>query len=105
MATDDPRHPRFDPRYAALSPDHVPNGESLADTVERVVPFWREVVVPELQRGHDALVVAHGGSLRALIRHVCETCDDDLKDLSIPTGRPLLLDLDGDMTTTRPRYL
>ena len=105
MATDDPRHPRFDPRYAALSSDQVPNAESLADTVARVVPFWQDVVVPELQKGQDALVVAHGGSLRALIRHVCAACDSDLKDLSIPTGKPLLLELDGDMTATRPRYL
>ena len=105
LATDDPRHPRFDPRYAVLKPDQVPNAESLADTVARVVPFWQEVVVPELQEGKDALVVARGGSLRALIRHVCEFCDDDLKERSIPTGKLLVLELDGDMTVTRPRYL
>ena len=105
LPTDDPRHPRFDPRYQALDPDQVPNGESLADTVARVVPFWQDVVVPELHEGQDALVVAHGGSLRALIRHVCQICDDDLKELSMPTGKPLLLELDGDMTVTQQRYL
>lgn len=105
LATDDPRHPRFDPRYATLHPDHIPSGESLADTGARVVPFWQQVVVPALQEGQDALVVAHGGSLRALIRHVCEACDGDLKDRSIPTGKPLLLELNGDMTVTAQRYL
>ena len=102
---DDPRHPRFDRRYSALRPEHVPNAESLADTVARVVPFWEEVVLPELRSGQNALVVAHGGSLRALIRHVCGVSEDEVKELAIPTGKPFLLELDGHMHLSGQRWL
>ena len=78
---------------------------ALADTVARVVPFWEEVVLPELRSGQNALVVAHGGSLRALIRHVCGVSEDEVKELAIPTGKPFLLELDGQMRLSRQRWL
>ncbi len=104
---DDARHPRFDRRYASLSAEQVPTSESVADTVARVVPFWEDVVTPQLQSGHNALVVAHGGSLRALMRHVDggSDSDNDANELDIPTGKALLLELDSRMRLNGRRSL
>lgn len=98
---DDPRHPRRDRRYAALSPEDIPTAESPAELVARVEPFWQEVLRPTLQSGQDALVVAHGGSLRALMTHIGGPWDTDPAELVIPTGQPFLLELDPELVVTR----
>tara|TARA_R110002096_G_scaffold173985_5_gene349538 strand:- start:330 stop:1055 length:726 start_codon:yes stop_codon:yes gene_type:complete len=91
---DDERHPRFDPRYAGLPPEILPRGESLAMTLERVLPYWREEIAPHLESGDDIIVSAHGNSLRAIVKLLFDVSDDDIVRSEIPTGNPLLIDLD-----------
>ena len=87
----DTRHPRGDPRYAALSDDELPLTECLHDTVGRFLPFWNGRLAPELNAGKRMLIVAHGNSLRALVKHLDDMSDDDVVGLNIPTGVPLVL--------------
>ncbi|MGH9065713.1 MAG: 2,3-bisphosphoglycerate-dependent phosphoglycerate mutase [Acidimicrobiales bacterium] len=94
---DDERHPRFDPRYAGLAPDLLPAGESLADVVDRLLPYWHDAIVPDLRLGLGVLVVAHGNSLRALVKHLEAIPDDAIPGLEIPTGVPIAYELDGDL--------
>lgn len=101
----DPRHPRLDPRYAALDRRQLPSGECLKDTVERVLPFWWDELVPALRAGCHPLVVAHGNSLRALVKYLDRISDDDIVNLEIPTGKPLVYLLDGDLRPQRRYYL
>jgi 2,3-bisphosphoglycerate-dependent phosphoglycerate mutase len=101
----DPRHPRFDPRYARLGRELLPATECLQDTVERVLPFWREQIVPALQRGERPLIVAHGNSLRGLIKYLDGVSDDDIVNLEIPTGKPLVYELDEDLKPIRHYYI
>jgi 2,3-bisphosphoglycerate-dependent phosphoglycerate mutase len=101
----DERHPRHDPRYANLPPDLIPATECLKDVVVRMLPYWHDVIVPDLQAGRLPLVVAHGNSLRALVKHLDQISDDDIVDLNIPTGVPLLYELDGDLRPVTSRYL
>ncbi|NIV31311.1 MAG: 2,3-bisphosphoglycerate-dependent phosphoglycerate mutase, partial [Anaerolineae bacterium] len=86
LGRDDERHPRFDPRYAQLDPEELPVTESLKDTLERVLPYWHETIVPELVREQKVLVVAHGNSLRALVKYLDRIPDEDIPGLNIPTG-------------------
>jgi 2,3-bisphosphoglycerate-dependent phosphoglycerate mutase len=86
-----------DPRYAALAPGIVPRTESLADVVARLLPYWREAIVPDLRQG-TVLVTAHGNSLRALVAHLDRLSRDEVLGLDIPTGMPLRYDLDGSMS-------
>src|SRR3546814_1348242 len=86
---DDPRHPRFDPRYRNLQPDQLPATECLRDTVERVVPFWNDSIAAALRSGRRVLVSAHGNSLRALIKHLDGISEDEIVNMNIPTGQPL----------------
>lgn len=107
---DDERHPRFDERYAALPPDVLPASECLADVVVRMLPWWYDAIVPDLRSGHTVLVVAHGNSLRALIKHLDGISDADIAEVNLPTGVPMRYDLGPDMrpTATLPleaRYL
>ncbi len=88
---------RADPRYAALRPDAVPAVESLADMITRVVPYWTDVLVPQLRTGATVLVVAHGNSLRALAAVLDRLTGDEAERLDIPTGAPLRHDFDGDL--------
>ncbi|MGH9064681.1 MAG: 2,3-bisphosphoglycerate-dependent phosphoglycerate mutase [Acidimicrobiales bacterium] len=97
---DDERHPRFDPRYAGLAPDLLPAGESLADVVARLLPYWHDAIVPDLRLGLGVLVVAHGNSLRALVKHLEAIPDDAIPGLEIPTGVPIAYELDGDLAVT-----
>ena len=87
---DDPRHPRFDPRYTQLSPDELPATESLQDTLARVLPVWDEEIMPQLKQGKNVLVVVHGNSLRALMKYIENISDESIPDLNIPTGIPLI---------------
>lgn len=105
LADDDERHPRFDQRYANLDPAVLPNTECLADTVERVVPYWNETIAPAIRAGKRVLVSAHGNSLRALIRHLDNVSDDEIVGLNIPTGQPLVYELDENLRPIRHYYL
>ena len=101
----DPRHPRFDPRYGALDRRLLPAAECLKDTVERVLPFWQGTIVPALGRGERPLIVAHGNSLRGLIKYLDQISDQDIVNLEIPTGRPLIYELGQDLRPLRHYYL
>jgi 2,3-bisphosphoglycerate-dependent phosphoglycerate mutase len=103
---DDERHPRFDPRYAGLAPEQLPATECLADVVDRMLPYWYDWIVPDLRDGKVVLVVAHGNSLRALVKHLDGISDEEIPDLNIPTGIPLLYELGDDLKPTgEGRYL
>jgi 2,3-bisphosphoglycerate-dependent phosphoglycerate mutase len=105
LAGDDPRHPRFDPRYAGVDPRELPGAESLADTLERVLPFWHARIAPELRSGRNVLVVAHGNSLRAMVKMLDRVSERDIVELNIPTGVPLLYELDPGLQPLASRYL
>ncbi|HEY2301388.1 MAG TPA: phosphoglyceromutase [Acidimicrobiales bacterium] len=99
---DNPWDPGADPRYAALAPDVVPATECLADVVVRMLPYWYDAIVPDLRAGRVTLVAAHGNSLRALIKHLDGISDDDIPGLEIPTGVPIVYELDDDLRPTTP---
>jgi len=103
LAADDPRHPRFDARYRDVDPARLPATESLKDTLARVEPWWRERLVPALADGRDLLVVAHGNSLRALVKMLDGMSDADIVEFNIPTGVPILYELDGRHRPATPR--
>jgi 2,3-bisphosphoglycerate-dependent phosphoglycerate mutase len=105
LAEDDPRHPRFDARYRRVPAAELPATECLRDTVDRVVPFWNESIAPAIRSGRRVLVSAHGNSLRALIKHLDGISDDDIIGLNIPTGQPLVYELDEDLRPLRHYYL
>jgi 2,3-bisphosphoglycerate-dependent phosphoglycerate mutase len=101
----DPGHPRFDRRYAHAPAGELPSAESLKDTLARVLPFWSARIAPELLAGRNVLVVAHGNSLRALIKMLDGLSDADIVELNIPTGVPLLYTLDASLKPISSRYL
>jgi len=101
----DPRHPGSDPRYADLSPADLPLTECLKDTVARVVSHWDQVIAPQLRAGKRVLVAAHGNSLRALVKHLDGVSDADIIGLNIPTGVPLVYQLDENLRPLGHRYL
>ena len=110
MARDDERNVRHDPRYAGLPPEIVPDTECLADVVVRMLPYWYDSIVPDLTPGCTVLVVAHGNSLRALVKHLSGISDEDITELNIPTGEPLVYELGDDFlplddTPVDERYL
>jgi 2,3-bisphosphoglycerate-dependent phosphoglycerate mutase len=96
MARDDERNVRHDPRYAGLPPELVPDTECLADVVDRMLPYWYDAIVPDLEPGRTVLIAAHGNSLRALVKHLSDISDDDIVELNIPTGEPLVYELGDD---------
>ncbi len=102
---DDPRHPRFDRRYADLAPELIPATECLADVVARMLPYWYDRIVPEIRAGRRLLIVAHGNSLRALVKHLDGISDEEIPSLNIPTGIPLVYELDEDLRPITSRYL
>jgi 2,3-bisphosphoglycerate-dependent phosphoglycerate mutase len=101
----DERHAGRDPRYAALAPSQVPLTECLKDTVARVVPYWNERIRPAVAAGRRVIVVAHGNSLRALVKHLDRISDDRIVELNIPTGRPLVYELGDDLEPRSSAYL
>lgn len=105
LSWDDPRHPRFDPRYADLDPKILPASESLKDTLARVLPFWETRIVPELRAHRNVLVVAHGNSLRALVKMLDLMSESDIVEFNIPTGIPMLYELDEQIQPTSRRFL
>ena len=105
LTADDPRHPSHDPRYASLSPAERPATESLKDTVARFVPYWTQTIAPAIAHGQRVLITAHGNSLRALVKHLDSISDADIVELNIPTGIPLVYELDDKMRALAHRYL
>ncbi len=103
LANDDERHPRFDARYAELPPDVLPATESLKETLARVVPFWADKIAPQLLQGKDVLIVAHGNSLRALVKMLDGMSDADIVEFNIPTGVPIVYELDAALKPKQPR--
>lgn len=101
----DERHPRFDERYASLSPEELPATESLKITLERVLPFWHRTLAPMIQSGRRVLVAAHGNSLRALVKYLDGVSDQEITELNIPTGIPLVYELNEDLKPERHYYL
>ena len=101
----DLRFPGQDRRYADLSDQELPRTECLKDTVGRFLPYWREVIVPSILAGKRVLIAAHGNSLRALVKHLEKISDDDIANLNIPTGTPLLYELDAQLRPIRHEYL
>ena len=100
----DPRSPQSDPRYAHLNKDEVPLTECLKDTVTRLVPHWENVIAPQVASGKRVLIVAHGNSLRALVKYLENISDEKIIDLDIPTARPLVYELDANLKPLRPHY-
>jgi 2,3-bisphosphoglycerate-dependent phosphoglycerate mutase len=97
--------PSADPRYADLPRDLMPRSECLADVIDRMLPYWYDGIVPDLVAGRVTLVAAHGNSLRGLVKHLDGISDDDIVDLNIPTGQPLVYELDARLAVTDRRYL
>jgi 2,3-bisphosphoglycerate-dependent phosphoglycerate mutase len=105
LSADDERHPRFDRRYAEVDPKDLPATESLKDTLARVLPYWNSRIAPQLARGQQVLVVAHGNSLRALVKMLDGVSEQEIVELNIPTGVPLLYEFDDAMQARGSRYL
>lgn len=105
LASDDPRWERSDIRYARLSEAQMPRTECLKDTVARVVPFWNEALAPALQRGKRVVIAAHGNSMRALMKYLDNISDEDIVNLNIPNGIPLVYELDDALKPIRHYYL
>jgi 2,3-bisphosphoglycerate-dependent phosphoglycerate mutase len=101
----DPREAQGDPRYARLRAHEIPRTECLRDTVERVVPIWNESIAPAIRLGRRVVIAAHGNSLRALIKHLDGVSDDDIVHMNIPTGRPLVYQLDDQLKPISSAYL
>jgi 2,3-bisphosphoglycerate-dependent phosphoglycerate mutase len=105
LAADDPRHPRFEPRYATLNAQDLPATESLQDTLARMLPLWHARIAPELRSGRNVMVVAHGNGLRTMVKMLDNVPDGEITELNIPTGVPLLYELDAGLRPCGSRYL
>jgi 2,3-bisphosphoglycerate-dependent phosphoglycerate mutase len=105
LSPDDERHPSRDPRYASLSTQELPSTESLKDTVARFLPYWTETIAPAIRGGRRVLITAHGNSLRALVKYLDRISDEDIVALNIPTGIPLVYELDASLRPERHYYL
>jgi 2,3-bisphosphoglycerate-dependent phosphoglycerate mutase len=105
LAPDDPRTPLNDPRYTQLNPTDVPLTECLKDTVERVLPYWNQTIAPVVGSGQRVLIASHGNSLRALVKYLDNIPDDQIVGLNVPTGIPLVYELNDDLTPIRHFYL
>lgn len=105
LELEDPRHPRFDPRYANLTAQQLPATESLKITLGRVLPYWHSEIAPAILSGKRLLVVAHGNSMRAIVKYLDEVSDSAIPELNIPTGVPLVYELDENLKPIRHYYL
>jgi len=105
LEPDDARHPRFDARYAGVNAADLPAAESLKDTLQRVLPYWHSRIAPELRSGRNVLVAAHGNSLRAMVKMLDNVPESEITELNIPTGVPLLYELDAQLKPLSSRYL
>jgi 2,3-bisphosphoglycerate-dependent phosphoglycerate mutase len=102
---DDPRHPHFDLRYAGLSKSELPATESLKITLERVLPFWHSRIAPVIKSGKHLLIAAHGNSIRAMVKYLDNVSNEEITELNIPTGIPLVYELDEDLKAVNHYYL
>jgi 2,3-bisphosphoglycerate-dependent phosphoglycerate mutase len=105
LTIDDPRHPSHDPRYATVPPGELPLTESLKDTVARFLPYWRDTIAPVIRSGRRVLIAAHGNSLRALVKYLDDISEAEIVELNIPTGIPLVYELDEALQPIRHYYL
>ena len=105
LDADDEQHPRFDERYSDLDPNDLPASECLKDTVDRFLPYWHESIKPDIESGKRVFIVAHGNSLRALVKYLDAVSDEDIVGLNIPTGVPLVYELDESLKSIRNYYL
>jgi len=105
LTADDPRFPGSDPRYRDLSPQELPLTECLKDTVARFLPLWHETIAPSIRDGRKVLIAAHGNSLRALVKYLDNIPESEIVELNIPTGMPLVYELDGGLKPIRHYYL
>jgi 2,3-bisphosphoglycerate-dependent phosphoglycerate mutase len=105
LALNDPRHPAHDPRYRSLSQSELPRTESLKDTVARFLPYWHETIAPAITSGQRVLIAAHGNSLRALVKYLDDISEQEIVELNIPTGIPLVYELDDNLRPIRHYYL
>lgn len=105
MTEDDPRYPGHDPRYAGLPKSDLPLTESLKETVARFLPYWHETIAPQVAAGTRVLVAAHGNSIRALVKFLDDVPESEIVEVNIPTGIPLVYELDGSLKPIRKYYL
>lgn len=105
LTKDDERYPGKDPRYNGLKPEEIPLTEALKDTVARFLPYWHETIAPAVREGRRVIIAAHGNSLRALVKYLDNVSDDDIVGLNIPTGIPLIYELEDDLKPIRSYYL
>jgi 2,3-bisphosphoglycerate-dependent phosphoglycerate mutase len=105
LELDDPRHPRFDRRYTSLTPDQLPKTEALKNTLERVLPYWHGTLAPTIKSGQRVLIAAHGNSIRAMVKYLDNISDADITELNIPTGVPLVYELDDNLKPIKNYYL
>lgn len=101
----DGRFPGRDPRYAGLTDSELPLGECLSDTVERVVPYWKNTITADIKAGKRLIIAAHGNSIRALVKYLDDVSDEDVTELNVPTGIPLVYELDADLKPLKRCYL
>jgi 2,3-bisphosphoglycerate-dependent phosphoglycerate mutase len=105
LKTSDPRNPTNDPRYKDINPNEIPLTECLKDTVERFMPYWHDVIAPAVKSGKKVLISAHGNSLRALVKYLDKISEEEIADLNIPTGIPLIYELDDDLKPLSHYYI
>jgi 2,3-bisphosphoglycerate-dependent phosphoglycerate mutase len=105
LDANDARHPRLEPRYAGVDPALLPAAESLKDTLARVQPYWEQHIAPEIRAGRQVIIVAHGNSLRALVKMLDRCGDEEILKVNIPTGIPLVYELDDQLRARASRYL
>ena len=102
---DDPRNSFLDPRYAKLKREEIPRGECLKDNVQRVLPIWNESIAPALKSDKNVLIVAHGNSIRSLVKYIDQVSDSEIMEINIPNGQPLVYEFDDNLTPIRHFYL
>lgn len=105
LNSDDERYPGIDPKYSDIGQDEVPATECLADTVARFVPYWEDVILPRVKEGKRVLISAHGNSIRAFVKYIDKVSDEEIVGLNIPTGVPLIYELDDDLKPIKHYYL
>lgn len=105
LDVDDERHPSHDPLYADVDPADLPATEALSNVVDRMLPYWFDEIAPKVKAGKTVLIVAHGNSLRALVKHLDDVSEEDIVGLNIPTGIPLVYELDDDLQPIESHYL
>jgi len=105
LKEDDPRNPRFEPRYAEVPNNELPRTESLKDTIDRILPYWKEVIFPNLKTADELLVVAHGNSLRGIIKYLKGISDEDIISLNLPTAVPYVFEFDDNLRLVKDYFL